>query len=136
MSYYLTAIVLAGDATNPIPFLSHKERSYYLNQRTAPDKRGYPHDFPAPIVSVRINTGQHDDHGGDLPISYEERAYHLNQRAFSNKHGYPHDYLASNYTIDTDKPSHHDQNLPMSHGETVYGSPLSDISHHTEMGEE
>ena len=50
MSYYLNAIVLAGDVMNPKPFLSHEESAYHLNQRAFPNEHGYPHDPLAPII--------------------------------------------------------------------------------------
>ena len=63
MSYYLNAIVLAGDVMNPIPFLSHEERAYHLNQRDPLSGQGYPRGSLAPIYSIKSNTGWTSCHG-------------------------------------------------------------------------
>ena len=44
MLYYLNPIVLARDVMNPIPFLSHEEKAYHLNEWALPNYHGYPHD--------------------------------------------------------------------------------------------
>ena len=44
MSYYINHIVLARDVMNPIPFLSHEEKTYHVNERAPQNDHGYPHD--------------------------------------------------------------------------------------------
>ena len=67
-SYYLNPIVPARDVMNPIPFLSHEEKAYHLNERAPPNDHGYSHDTLAPIYKVKINTGLRSCHSEDLSM--------------------------------------------------------------------
>ena len=68
MSYYLNPILLARDVMNPIPYSSHEEKAYDLNELAPPNDHGYPHDPVAPIYSLKINTGRRNCHSEDLSM--------------------------------------------------------------------